>query len=256
MYELILQGLKTKYEGVSQKLLERMAKKLAKTVTKEEDVKPAVDGVTIQQLIDNEGDRRANEAAETSVKNYETKHKLKDGKPIATTDEDDDDNDDDDNDDEGTTKKGKGKGKQSRMEKMLQKMLENQQSLTDELNALKGERTGATRRSKLDALLAEADEKVRNRYTRDFDRLNKTFQTDDEFNEWLTELTPDIEADIKEAKASGSVTTPPKAGKATRKEGEVDPAVTSYLDASAKAQETSVFSSISGLPVGTPPAAS
>lgn len=79
----ILEGLKTKFEGVEDAILERVAKKLSKTVTKEEDVKTAVDGVTFQSILQSYGDSRADEASSSAVKNYETKHNIKDGKPVT-----------------------------------------------------------------------------------------------------------------------------------------------------------------------------
>ena len=52
MYQQILDALKKKFTGVNDKILERMAKKLAKTTKTEDEVQPAVDGVTFQQIID------------------------------------------------------------------------------------------------------------------------------------------------------------------------------------------------------------
>ena len=65
MKKIILDALKAKYVGVSESILNRMAEKLVKTVTKEEDVAAAVEAVTFQQ-IDSEADRRATEASQFS----------------------------------------------------------------------------------------------------------------------------------------------------------------------------------------------
>lgn len=265
MYQQILDALKKKFTGVKVQILERMAKKMAKTVKNEDDVQTAVDGVDVQQLIDSESDRRANEARDTAISGYEQKHHLKDGKPIQdpdTDDDDDDTDDDDDSDDDITTTDGsKGSGKkgnrngkkQSRTEKMLAQLLKNQQTLTEELTQMKQEKLGNTRRNRFEELLKDAPEKVKTRYMRDFDRL--TFKDDADYDSWLEGITPDIESDITDAKAAGGVTTPPKGGKQTRKEGEVDPAVTQYLDAEASNDAQNQFSTIAGLPTSpTPPA--
>lgn len=53
-----------------------------------------MDGITIQDVVKSYGDYRANEAASTSVSNYEEKHGLKDGKPVNA----------------GGSEEGKGKG--------------------------------------------------------------------------------------------------------------------------------------------------
>ena len=57
----ILDALKAKFTGVSDTILDRVAEKLAKTVTTEEEVKTAVDGVTFQQVLESYGDSRATE---------------------------------------------------------------------------------------------------------------------------------------------------------------------------------------------------
>lgn len=82
MLQEILNALKAKFEGVSDAVLNRIAAKLAKTVTTAEQVKSAVDGVTLQQVIDSYADNRATEATQTAIRNYEQKHGLKDGVKI------------------------------------------------------------------------------------------------------------------------------------------------------------------------------
>ena len=256
MKKKILEALSTRFEGVDVKILERMAKKLAKTVENEDGIEEAVKGVTIQQLIDSEGDRRANESRET----YEQKYGLKDGKPVGATEDEEDDEAEDEEDDDNepiqpaiSPKSGKGKQgkKMSQTDKMLKQLLENQQRLTDELSSMKQERIGKSRKARFEALLTEADEKIKTRYMRNFDRLN--FKDDEDFDTWLDDIQSDIDDDIKTAKAAGTVTTVPKGGKATRKEGEVDPSVTAYLDSEASREDGNQFSTISGLPQQTPP---
>lgn len=95
MKEKILDALKTKFEGVEGKILEKLAVKLAKTVTTDEEVKTAVDGVTFQDVLTSYGDSRANDAQSTAIKNYEKKHGLKDGKVVKTTKTEDGDDDPD-----------------------------------------------------------------------------------------------------------------------------------------------------------------
>lgn len=82
MKEKLLAALKTKFQGVQDSILDRQAEKLAKTVTEEDAIETAVSGVTFETLLQAETDRRATEATQTAVKNYEKKHNLKDGKPV------------------------------------------------------------------------------------------------------------------------------------------------------------------------------
>ena len=89
MKKEILEALTTKFPGVSSAVLDRIATKLAKTITKTEDIATAVEGVTIQQIIDSYTDSRVTEASETARKNavndYESKYGLKDG--VKTVDD-------------------------------------------------------------------------------------------------------------------------------------------------------------------------
>ena len=80
--EQLLEALKAKFEGVDASILNRVAGKLAKTVTSEEQVATAVEGVTFQQVLESYGDSRATEATQTAVSNYEKRHGLKDGKQV------------------------------------------------------------------------------------------------------------------------------------------------------------------------------
>lgn len=82
MRKQILDALKAKFQGVSESILNRIADKLCKTVTTAEQVQTAVDGVTIQQVIESYADSRATEASQTAVHTYEQKYGLKDGAKV------------------------------------------------------------------------------------------------------------------------------------------------------------------------------
>lgn len=82
MKKKLLDALKTKFVGIDEVVLERIATKRAEGLTDESKVTAIVDGITIQDVVKSYGDFRANEAATSSVTNYEEKHGLKDGKPI------------------------------------------------------------------------------------------------------------------------------------------------------------------------------
>ena len=94
MKEKLLAALKTKFQGVQDAVLDRIATKKAETVTEESQVQTVVDGLTTNDLINSEADFRASQASQSSeqkalqkaVAEYEKKHNLKDGKPIEKTD--------------------------------------------------------------------------------------------------------------------------------------------------------------------------
>lgn len=76
--------MKAKFPGVNANVLNRIAEKLAKTVTTDEQVTTAVAGVTQEfiEIIESYGDSRATEAQQTAVHTYETKYGLKDGQKL------------------------------------------------------------------------------------------------------------------------------------------------------------------------------
>lgn len=80
----ILELLKTKFPGVQDSVLNRIADKAARTITTEDAATTYVEGVVIQQVIESHADSRVTEATNTAVANYEKKHNLKDGKPVET----------------------------------------------------------------------------------------------------------------------------------------------------------------------------
>ena len=240
MFEEILKALKTKFPGVDAKILERIAKKKAETTTKEEEVKTVVDGVTIQSILESEGDRRADEAQKTAVTNYEKKYKLKDGKP---TDEPAPKNT------PSPTDQPTG-GEDSEVMKMLKKIEADNEQLRNELNGFKTEKLGNQRKQQFEALFEGASDKLKERYMRNYDRLS--FKDDEDFNGWLDSQKPFIEDDIKTEKAAGATNTPPLGG-TRRKAGEqADPAVTAYLNAEAVREQQAASPVIIGLTQGAP----
>ena len=86
IYEQILAGLRTKFAGVDDATLQRIASKKAEGVTDESKVNSIVKGITFQDVVTNYGDFRANGASATAKKNaiadYEKQYNIKDGKPI------------------------------------------------------------------------------------------------------------------------------------------------------------------------------
>ena len=84
IYEQILAGLQTKFPGADTATLQRIASSKSAGVTDEGQVQAIVDAVTFMDVMKNYGDRRADDASKTAVQTYETKHNIKDGKPVET----------------------------------------------------------------------------------------------------------------------------------------------------------------------------
>lgn len=82
IYEKLLAALKTKFQGVEDATLQRIASKKAEGVTDESKVDSIVEGISFQDVLTSYGDYRADGAQKTAISNYEKKHNIKDGKPI------------------------------------------------------------------------------------------------------------------------------------------------------------------------------
>lgn len=194
MKNKILELLKPKFEGVSETILGRIADKLAKTAKTDEDVNTLVEGVTFQQILESYGDSRATEAQQSAVANYEKKHGLKDGKSVKTEPK--------------TEPKAEPKTEDDDMPAWAKALLESNKALTTRLETIEGDKTAKARKSALDKVLGKAPERIRQRYEKDFSRMN--FKDDDDFNGWIEEITPDVESIVNDYNTKGGVVTRPK----------------------------------------------
>lgn len=216
MKQAIITALNGKFAGVSANILGRVADKLISSgkVKKAEDIADAVADVTFQQVLEQYGDSRADEAQKSAVKNYEDKYKIKDGKPVeeanggaqqpgatATTPP---------TAGQTTTATQQPSEQSEQTPAWAQALLEQNKALNARLDAMQQEKTATTRQSKLAEVLKNAPETVRSRYEKDFARMS--FKDDDEFDGWLTELTPDIEQMSVDLTAKGGVVSRPKGG--------------------------------------------
>lgn len=83
MKEKLLALLVAKFKGVSEATLERIATKKAGSVTDETQLQSIADSIDLAQVVQSEVDSKITDANKKAVQNYETTHKLKDGKPIS-----------------------------------------------------------------------------------------------------------------------------------------------------------------------------
>lgn len=194
MKKELLDALKAKFVGVSDAILSRIADKLAKTASSDEDVADLVEGVTFQQVLESYGDSRATEAQQSAVTNYEKKHGLKDGKRVEEPKKEE-------------PKKEEGDDLASQIAAAVAAAMK---PLNDELAAMKSEKTAVSRKERLSGILGKAPEKVRERYEKDFGRMS--FKDDEDFNSWVDEITPDVEAITNDFATKGGVVTRPKGG--------------------------------------------
>ena len=82
MKDKLLALLQTKFQGVDNAILDRIATKKSENVSDEAQLTTIAEGISFQDVLTSYGDYRAGDASQTAVKNYEKRHNLKEGKPI------------------------------------------------------------------------------------------------------------------------------------------------------------------------------
>ena len=198
MKEKILAALKAKFAGVNANVLNRIADKLAKTVTTDEQLTTAIAGVTQEfiEVIESYGDSRATEATQTATQNYETKYGLKDGKPING----------------GASETGgqpngatvtttQPAGGTETVPSWAQQLIESNKSLSERLNKMDGERTTATRKQQLSAVYQKLPEDLRKPY----ERISVDALSDEEFTNLVGEVTTEVDGLVQTLGAKGAV---------------------------------------------------
>lgn len=191
MRKEILEALKAKFQGVSDAILGRIADKLAKTATTADQVKAAVEAYTWQQVIEGYGDSRATEAQQTAVHSYEAKYGLKDGQKI-------DGGGTDDKKPEPATPPAGGA---EQVPAWAQALIDSNKSLTERLNRMDGERTTATRKQQLSAVIGKLPENLRKGY----ERTSVDNLTDEAFTTLLGEITTEVDGIVKDSQQRGAV---------------------------------------------------
>ena len=258
MRKKILEALNTKFPGVSDSKLNRIVDNLVKKIKSEDEIQAAVDEITVESLLDSYGDARANLSRDQIIKDYETKHNLKDGKPVegksggeqttATT-----------NAGGGTSQVAGGAaaggqpggegGAQVSPEMQLvlnelKALREENKTLTASIATIQSEKITDRRMETLTNLLKNVPEETRTRYLRDYGFMS--FDTDDKFNLYIDAIKPEIEKIETETKqAEGQVGGTKGGGSASASQGKVPAQVQARIDDKKAVTETPA---IHGLP--------
>lgn len=214
MRKEILDQLKTKFPGVSESVLGRIADKLAKTATTAEQVKTAVEGVTIQQVIESYTDSRVTEATQTAVRNYEDKHGIKDGKPVENPTQPT-------GGEQPTANQG-GAGDTPAWAK----------TLIARIDKIESDRTTTSRKEQLNALISKLPENLRKVY----DRYPVEKYSEEEFSTLIADVTTEVEGFANDEAAKGGVFGKPSAANGGSKTelSEAQIAAISHRDGQAK----------------------
>ena len=214
MKQTIIDLLKTKFDGVDESILSRIAEtKAAKAIKTEDEANTFVEGVTLNQLLSSYADIRSTEAQRTAVTNYEKKHGLKDGKKVSEGNLktlDTDNNDD--------------------MPAWAQAMLESNKKLAEQVAVMTAEKHTAARKQRLDAIINRLPERDRRGYA----RTSFADLSDEDFDTLLDDINNEVEETLKDNQTTGTTFRAPfhrQGGDPQKKEAtkaEVD-AVMSHL---------------------------
>lgn len=185
MKQTIIDLLKTKFEGVDESILSRIAEtKAAKAVKTEEEANTYVEGITLSHLLNSYGDIRSTEAQRTAVANYEKKYGIKDGKKVNTEDDQKKLGTGDDDDDTPAWAK---------------KLMEDNAALRQRLDTYDSEKRTSSRREKLNAIIGRLPASQRKGY----ERTTIDTLSDEEFDSTLEAITTEVDDILKETNTAG-----------------------------------------------------
>lgn len=200
MKKEILEALTTKFPGVPASILDRIANKLAKTATTAEQVKTAVEGVTIQQVIESYGDSRATEASETARKNavqdYESRYGLKDGVKTTKT-----------NGGEQPT----GSNATNQTNGGIDDAPAWAKTLIERIDRMENAKTAETRTQQLNAVIGKLPDSLRKAY----EHLPVDKYTEEDFDKLIGEISTEVEGIADDSAARGAVIGKPSAYQGT-----------------------------------------
>lgn len=183
--QLVLLALKPKVKalGFNQKELKGIAAKIADNIKLDEEASEEEVSAEIDSQIDailpflQLGQSQANRVIDAWKKSH-------------TTETDDDDDDDDDSSSQpGSSKSKKNKKENDATPEWAKSMLDTVKALTDEVTALKAEKSTSSRKAKLEALLKDTGA-FGERTIKSFGRMK--FENDDEFDEFYSEVEEDL----------------------------------------------------------------
>lgn len=184
--QLVLLALKPKVKalGFNQRELKGIAAKIADNIKLDEDASEEDVNAEIDSQIDailpflQLGQSQANRVIDAWKKSHTTE-----------TDDDDDDDDDESKSQPGSNKSKKNKKENDATPEWAKSMLETVKTLTDEVTALKAEKSTSSRRARLEALL-KGTGTFGERTIKSFGRMK--FENDAEFDEFYSEVEEDL----------------------------------------------------------------
>lgn len=217
MKKKIIELLATKFEGVDDSILARVADtKAAKAVKTEEEAETFVEGITLSKLLNTYGDSRATESQKTAISNYEKQYGLKDGEKVNGG-----------NLKEPGESSKKGEDGDDETPSWAKKLLEDNKKLTERINAMEGEKKASTRKKQLQDVIGKLPESIRKGYERT--AINDL--SEEEFKELMETIGQEVDVIVKEEKVNGTAFGAPNMRRMGKGEGNEKEASKEEVDA-------------------------
>ena len=231
--EEIIAALQAKFGGIPSDTISGIAEKLAKTADPSAtDANTLIEGITFADIVKSYGDSRAQSAAQTAVRNYERKFQLKDGAPItpntppqtpADTTPHNNPNPNIISSQQPQQPAAQQQPQQDIAALIAQAVAQAVSPLQDQLNQYKGQQLQTARKSRYEAAIKPLPEGIRKQYLASFDRMS--FADDEDFEQYMTQLTQETKAIADDIAKRATVMTPPKSANAPLDMTKVDPMV-------------------------------
>lgn len=208
MKKKLIAAIQAKFVGIDDNTAERLAKRIlakSESITTDDEVTVAVDAITLSDVLKSVNDFSADEA----VKRYEEKYGLEKGvkketpkpeeqKPEVKPEEKK-------KEDPAPDPMAAFKEMFTAFSKELNQKL---QTVSDDVAAMKSGRITEGRKAKL----ADAIKDLKDYQKKPYGRIKVDGMTEDEFNEFLSEVKEEVSDIISENRASGGVVTPALGG--------------------------------------------
>jgi len=207
MKKKLIAAIQAKFVGIDDNTAERLAKRLlakSEAITNDDEVAVAVEAITLSDVLKSVNDFSADEA----VKRYEEKYGLEKGvkKETPKPDEKPDVKPDEKKDE--PEKPDPMAAFKELFNAFSKEMSEKIKSVSDDVAAIKTGRISEGRRAKL----AEAIKDLKDSQKKPYGRIKVDGMTDDEFNDFLSEVKEEVSDIISENRASGGIVTPALGG--------------------------------------------
>lgn len=209
MKKKLIAAIQAKFVGIDDNTAERLAKRIlskSEAITNDDEVQVAVDAITLSDVLKSVNDFSADDA----IKRYEEKYGLEKGVKKETP------KPEEPKPDVKPEEKKEPKPEPDLMAAMKEmfsafskEMNQKFQSVSDEVSAIKTGRITEGRRAKL----ADAIKDLKDSQKKPYGRIKVDGMTDDEFNDFLSEVKEEVNDIISENRASGGVITPALGGK-------------------------------------------